>query len=241
MIWCGLIECAVHVHRHVVTSRNYSCLRCKHAVCDVRSCSKCTSHIVENSSVDNRATGFTMSVKWHDCDRAALLLWHMFITKNAPRLWWHTASRSGHHMLDFPGNSSYEEKPSLAVDPAGDATLATTRDMRLPLVRGDAGGTAKHEQVWRKLEQNIKQHRCDKKGSWAETQEMGTWCDMDQTRHAKLPQECCQDVQCAWRQETQQNVAQGQRSPRSRGTRAVAEQRTPHHTTTIRTTHGAEH
>ena len=28
--------------------RNFSCLRCKHAACEVRSCSKCTSHNVKN-------------------------------------------------------------------------------------------------------------------------------------------------------------------------------------------------
>ena len=105
MVWYGLIECAVHVHRQVVSSRqltllqcepqlscsawpgkrnlpcrrapirgrkkkalatehnyapaadNCSCLRCKHAACDVRSSSKCTSHNVNNSSVDDRAPG----------------------------------------------------------------------------------------------------------------------------------------------------------------------------------------
>ena len=70
-------------HQLAPAADNYSCLRCKHAACDVRSCSRCTSHKVKNSSVDDRATGFTKSAKWHDCDRAALLLWHMFIAKNA--------------------------------------------------------------------------------------------------------------------------------------------------------------
>ena len=74
-------------------------------------------------------------------------------------LWWYAASRSGHHLLDCLGKSSSEEKPSLAEDPAGDATRATTRDMKLPTVRGDAFGNAALEQVWRKLDQNIEQ-RC---------------------------------------------------------------------------------
>ena len=114
MVWYGLIECAVHVHRQVVTSRqlaatllqcgaekrkelpqhklapaadNYPCLRCKHAAFDV-------SHNAKNSSSDDRATRFTKSAMWHDCDRAALLLWHMFIAKNAPMLWY-AATRRG--------------------------------------------------------------------------------------------------------------------------------------------------
>ena len=130
-VWYGLIECEVHVHRQVVTSRqlappaeraaallqcgagkrelplpqstnpcscgrtNYSCLRCKHATCELRSCSKCTSHNVKYSSVDDRATGFTKSAKWHDYDRATLLLWHMLIAKNAPMLWRYAAPRAG--------------------------------------------------------------------------------------------------------------------------------------------------
>ena len=88
---------------------------------------------MKNSSVDDRATRFTESAQWHDCDRAALLLCHMLIAENAPMLWWHAASWSGHHMLDRPDNSSSEEKPSLAEDPVGDATRATTRDMKLHL------------------------------------------------------------------------------------------------------------
>ena len=55
---------------------NSSCLRWKHAACDTRSCSRCTSHKVKNWSVDECATGFTKSAKWQDCDSAALLLWH---------------------------------------------------------------------------------------------------------------------------------------------------------------------
>ena len=81
-------------------------------------CYKCTSLKLKNSSVDD--TGFTKSAKWHDCDRAALLLWHMFIAKNAPMLWWYATSKREHHMLE----SSSEEKPSLAADPAEDAARA---------------------------------------------------------------------------------------------------------------------
>ena len=46
----------------------------------------------KNSSVEERATGFTKTAKWHDCDNAAFLLW--------PMLWWSTASKSGHDMLE---------------------------------------------------------------------------------------------------------------------------------------------
>ena len=74
-------------HKLAPAADSYSCLRCKRAACDVRSCSQCTSHIVKNSSVDDRATRFTKSAKWHDCDRAALLLWRMFMAKNASTLW----------------------------------------------------------------------------------------------------------------------------------------------------------
>ena len=59
--------------------------------------------------------------------------------------------------------------------PRRDATRATTRDMKLPLVRGDAGGSAELEQVRRRLDQNIEQRCCDKKGSWAETQGECSW------------------------------------------------------------------
>ena len=55
-------------------------------------------------------------------------------------------------MLDCPGNSSSEEKTSRAEDPAGDATRATTRDMKLPLVHGDAGEDVELGQVQRKLD-----------------------------------------------------------------------------------------
>ena len=128
----------------------YSCLRCKHAACDVRSCSKCTSHNVETSPVDDRATGFTKSAKWHDCDKAALLLWH--------------------HMLECPGTSSSEE------------AIISSR-----LEQTDADGKAELRLVRRELV-NTSRSAAATKGSWAETQEMGPWCDMDQTKHAKLSQ-----------------------------------------------------
>ena len=246
-VWYGLIECAVHVHRQVVTSRqlappvwgpalpqssnpcscsrtNCSCLRCKHAACDLRSCSKCTSHNVKNSSVDDRATGFTKSAKWHVCDSAALLSWHVLIAKNAPMLWWYAASKSGHHMLDCPGSSSSEEKPSLAEDPAGDATRATTRDMELRLVRGDAGGDVELGQVHRKPDQNIKQRCCNKKGAGQNGREVGpgaTWTRPGTQHFTRNTVETCSAF--GVRQESQQHVAQGQQYPRSRSMRAVAE------------------
>ena len=43
---------------------------------------------VKNWSVDERATGFTKSAKWDDCDSVALLLWHMLIARNPPMLWY---------------------------------------------------------------------------------------------------------------------------------------------------------
>ena len=93
----GLVECAVHVHRQVVISRQvappavwgrkgsncHRALTCfcvsqllmpALAACAMRSCSKCASHKVKNSLVEERATGFTRTAKWHDCDQAALLL-----------------------------------------------------------------------------------------------------------------------------------------------------------------------
>ena len=45
------------------------------------------------------ATRFAKSAKWHDCDNADLLRWHMLIAKKPPMLWY-AASRKGHHMLD---------------------------------------------------------------------------------------------------------------------------------------------
>ena len=118
MVWYGLIECAVHVHRQVVTSRqlappavwaaallqcgaekestchraltcfcvrqHYSCLCCKLAACAVRWCSKCASHKVKNSSVEERHQVH------ENCDKAALLLWHVFSANNAPMLWWYS-------------------------------------------------------------------------------------------------------------------------------------------------------
>ena len=96
---------------------------CKHAACDVRSCSKRTLHNVKNSSVDDRATGFTKSAKWHDCDRTALLLWHMPIAKNAPMLRWYAASKTR-------GAARHQREPaSPAADPAVDSTRAAAQDI----------------------------------------------------------------------------------------------------------------
>ena len=62
---------------------NNSRLRCKHAACDVHSSSKCTSHNVKNSSVDDRATRFTKSAKCHDCDRSLAAVAHVHCQERA--------------------------------------------------------------------------------------------------------------------------------------------------------------
>ena len=140
-----------------------------------------------------------------------------------------------------PGNSSSEEKPSLAEDSSGDVTPATTRDMKLPVVRGDAGGNSELEQVQHMFEQNITQ-LLRRRGSWAETPEMGsgaTWTRQGTQNFPRNTVETCSALGA--RHETQQHVAQGQQPPKSRSTRSVAERRPSHHTTTVQTTHGAEH
>ena len=43
----------------------------------------------------------------------------------ADAVWWYAASKRRHHMLECPGKSSSEEKPSLAADPAEDARHGT--------------------------------------------------------------------------------------------------------------------
>ena len=60
---------------------------------------------------------------------------------------------------------------------------------------------------------------------------------MDQTRYAKLPQEYCQDVQCAWSQS--ENPTTRRAGPEVSQESESSDLRT--HTTTIRTTHDAEH
>ena len=144
-------------------------------------------------------------------------------------------------MLECPAKSSSEEAPPLAADPAGDATRATTRDMKLPLVRGDAGGKAELEQVWRKLDQNIDRAAAtkgagQKRKKWAPG---ATWTRLGSQNFPRNTVKTCSAL--GDRQETQQHLAQGQQSPRSRSTRSVADKRTSHHTTAVRTTHDAEH
>ena len=73
------------------------------------------------------------------------------------------------------------------------------RHCALRLKHSDGDGEVDLEQVEDQLDRN-KTWLCYQKECWAETQEMAPWCDMDQTRHAKLHQEYCQDVQCAWNQ-----------------------------------------
>ena len=128
------------------------------------------------------------SAKWHDCDRAALL-WHAFIAKNAPMLWY-AASKRGHQVWECPGNSSSEEKTSLAPG---------TQLVPRRLVRGDAGGDVELGQSARSIK-TFSSAAATKSELGRNGQEMGPWCDVDQTRHAKLPQEYCQDVRCAWSQ-----------------------------------------
>ena len=107
--------------------------------------------------------------------------------------------RRGHHMLECPGKSSSEGSRRLAADPAVETQLVpTSRDM----ARTPGWSTAllavgsSLKQVRRRLDQNIDAPLLPAK-SWAETREMGPWCDMVQTGHARFPQEHCRVVQCA--------------------------------------------
>ena len=160
---------------------NCSCLCCKHAAC-LRTAFVLQMHVALREELIGRRPRHWVHEKREVARlRQSTLAAVALITENAPMLWWYAASRSGHHMLDCPSNPSSEEKTSLAEDPAGDATCATTRDMKLSLVRSDAGGNAELGQV---------QHKINTSSS----------------------------------AETQQHVAQGQQSPRSRSTRTVAEQ-----------------
>ena len=93
-----------------------------------RSCSKCASHKVKKPPKEERATGFTKTAKWHDCDKSALLLWHMSKASNAPMLWGYAASRREHHMLDWAGRSSSADAPSSAAGTAAERPLALTHE-----------------------------------------------------------------------------------------------------------------
>ena len=104
-------------------------------------------------------------------------------------------------MLDCPGNSS------LAEDPDWDATRATTRDVKIPLVHGDACGNVELGQVQRKLDQNIKQRCCNKQGAgqngkkWALVRHGPDWA-----------RKTSPGITSRRGQETQQHVSQGQQS-----------------------------
>ena len=150
---------------------NCSCLRCKHVACESRFCVRCTSQNVKKRSVDARATRFTKSAKWHDCDKGALLRWHLYMAKKPPLMWWYTASRRGHHMLDF------------------EAGRAQRRRRKSRAWAGSDGSSTKHHAAL------FLQQMLGENGT-----EMGPWCDMDQTRRPTLPQKHHPAAQCAWNQ-----------------------------------------
>ena len=93
-----------------------------------------------------------------------------------------------------------EEASSPAAEPAVETARANSRDMASSrLKHSDVDGKVELVLVNRKLVRTSRSAAATK-GSWAETQEMGSWYDMVQTRHAGFPQECRRVVQCAWNQ-----------------------------------------
>ena len=107
----------------------------KHAACETRSCFRCAVHNVKNKSVDARATGFTKSEKWHVCDSAALLPWHVLIVRWPPMLLWNGASRNRHHMLE--------------------TSRSITRHSALQLKRSVGDGEVELGQVQQKLDRDV--------------------------------------------------------------------------------------
>ena len=123
-----------------------------------------------------------------------MLLWHMLSASIVPMLWWYAASRRGHHMFECPGNSSSGEASSSAADPAVETARANSRDMANS--RSTAMLTGRPSLGWSTA--NSSEHHAallQQNGPGQKTREMGSWCDMVQTRHARFPQE-----QCAWNQ-----------------------------------------
>ena len=82
-------------------------------------------------------------------------------------LWWHAASRRGHHMLECPGNSSSEEASSSAADPAVETARANSRDVANS--RSTATLTGRPNLGWSTA--NSSEHHAallQHKGAWAE-------------------------------------------------------------------------
>ena len=133
--------------------------------------------------MEERATGFTKSAKWHDCDRAALLLLPHVHRKGRTRCCGGTLPpERGHYMLECPGSSSSEEPASLAADPAVDSARAAARDLiSSKLEHSDADGKAELGLVRRRLVKTSRSTAATKKGAGQESQEMGPWCEKDQT------------------------------------------------------------
>ena len=103
-------------------------------------------------------------------------------------------------MLECPRSSSSEESASLAADPAADSTRVAARDIiSSRLEHSDADGKAELGPVRRRLVETSRSAAATRK-ELVRNARNAPWCNMDQTRHAKLPQEYCQDVQCAWSQ-----------------------------------------
>ena len=101
----------------------------------------------------------------------------MFIANNAPMLWWYAASKKGHHMLECPGKFLSEDASSLAADPAVGSRLEDS----------DADGKAELGLAKRRLVNTSRSAAATKKGSWAETRELGPWCDIVRLEPGRNP------------------------------------------------------
>ena len=102
------------------------------------SCVRCSSQNVKKRSVE---ACVTKTAKWHDCDNAVLLRWHMHWPCGPLVLLWSIASIRGHHVLDWPSSSSSEKPASIAVHADKDTACAAARDI-LSFKRLEANGDA---------------------------------------------------------------------------------------------------
>ena len=141
--------------------------------------------------------------------RAALLLWHMFIAKNAPMLWWYAASRREHHMLVCPGSRSPQKSASLAADPAVDSTGAAARD-----IISSQAGEQRRRLVKTSWSAAATKRTGQKRKKWAPG---ATWTRRGTQNFTRNTVKTCSALGA--RQETQQHVAQGQQTARSRSTK----------------------
>ena len=163
---------------------HHSCLRSKRADCAVRTCSK-TSSVAP--------PGFTKSVKWHDCDRAALLL---VVPPEVGTTCWtaltNPCPRRNHRWRQTLPRTEFVPRHETLNSRWCAAMLAAEPSL---------------------LDQNIEQRCCDKKGAGQKTREMGpgaTWTRLGTQNFLRNTVRTCSAL--GPRQETQQHVAQGQQS-----------------------------